>query len=533
VSCVYQGALVSGATVQLQQGSTVIRTVTTGTNGAFSFARLSVGTYILRAIQGDLKSPDTSISVQRANDVTGVTLTLVNQSVSGRVLLNGSPAANASIALIQNGATIQTTLTGSLGRYSFGVVAAGTYQVRAQRALQVGSDAAMVSFTTSGTTPTVVPDIILFAETITGRVTVNGAFASGVTVGLRLRNSAGAPGNVLRSTTTDGNGAYFFNGLGAGPYTVEASKNGDSIQANVDVPRNGQTITAPTIALRLQNIVGSVTYNGVAASGAVVTLTPGGLTATTTTSGSYQFTSVNAGTYTVSTTFKGETGSRTVIVSRGSDAVAPTIVLGTGTAPAPVNDFTVGRVYHFSVPYVDSTAPYATTTVAKALSLPPTSGTTVNYILRKYDATKQAYVPITDPNAIIQRGVGYAIEPKSGPVRIKRPANDPTRLPTAVTQFDLTLRLNPSPTSSDNGNNFIGFPFDPARSNAVALWSKARFIAPANANRATATQPLTLDEAVAGNIVAREVFTSMAPTISSPTVSNLSEATLSELTRTT
>jgi hypothetical protein len=219
------------------------------------------------------------------------------------------------------------------------------------------------------------------------------------------------------------------------------------------------------------------------------------------------FTGIAAGTYTISATASGFTDTDTVTVVRGVDATAPTLVLGTGTPPPPIEDFKPGNVYHFSIPYSDSTSPYVATTVAKALSSTPKAADgTVNYVLKRFDATTQTYLTITDPNARIERGVGYIIEQvKTGTtVRIKRPTEDASRLPMIGDTFTLTLRIYPSPVLPDNGVNLIGFPFDPEKY-SHALWSETTF--QVTGSDGTVLTFSNLESAVAANVVSREMYT--------------------------
>jgi hypothetical protein len=143
--------------------------------------------------------------------------------------------------------------------------------------------------------------------TVSGVVTLEGAAASGVTVGL----SSGV------SASTDGSGAYSFTGVTAGSYTVTISgfASDASFAATVmavTVSSAGQVATANFSGsyIRTSAILGSVTGGGLGLAGVTVSLTGGAslngqaslnaaATTTTGTGGDYSFSGLRAGTYTV------------------------------------------------------------------------------------------------------------------------------------------------------------------------------------------------------------------------------------------
>ncbi|HEX8551619.1 MAG TPA: carboxypeptidase regulatory-like domain-containing protein [Abditibacteriaceae bacterium] len=408
---------ISGATVQLLQNQVVIRSVLSGTNGVYSFSNLGAGSYLLRAIKDSERSADRAVTLVRGTSQTGIVLLLQSQSVKGRVLVNNIAQAGVTVDLLSNGTKVQSATTDSGGYYTFGGIANGTYQVKASKTVNGLTDSATTTFTSSGSAVTPAT-LSLFFETITGSVTVNGNLTSGVSVTLFKRLSTGARGDTVTSTTTDANGVYRFGSLTAGSYTVVAQKDGSTKETNVDLVRDGSTITVATLAL------------------------------------------------------------------------------GTNTPTPQQFDFAAGRTYHFSIPFTESNLPYSKTTVTNALSSDPGSTT---YTLSRFDATTQTYVAITTPNSVIQRGAGYKIETKQA-VGIVRPTNDATRVPTDAREFLIQLALNPSLTSADNGDNFIGFPFNPAAYSS-ASWAKTRFVHP------DGTAYANLEEAVGAGVVAREMYT--------------------------
>jgi hypothetical protein len=496
----------SGATVQLEQNGQIINTATTGTNGQYSFTGLTPGTYVLRAISGNLRSSDVSVTVLRGTNRTGVNLAMFAAGVTGRVLVNGVGSSGIPVTLLQGTTTVATTTSGTNGTYGFVNVPAGQYTIRAAK----DSESATVSVTVANSqTPVTAPDLNLLFQKVTGKVTVGGVGTKDATVTLRT-TSSGGPGPVLQTVTTDSSGNYTFNNVDDGTYLVTASKNGASGQRVITVARNGGTVTVPDIALSLQNVSGRVTLNGASAVGATVSITLNGASSavastTTGSDGTYTFDSINAGTYTVTATLNNMSKSETVTVTSGSSTTVPTIELGT-VSPTPTprpDDYVPGSTYTISTPYADSSVPTATTTVGKAFSLNPKAddGST-NYILKRFDAKTQSEVTITDPNTLIRRGEGFRIQPVNKSVRLQRPVDDASRIPTAVDTFTITLYRNPSLPASvtTNGLNLIGFPFDPLKFSSVD-WNATSFRAPDGRTYAN------LNQAVAGGAVDREFYT--------------------------
>jgi len=218
------------------------------------------------------------------------------------------------------------------------------------------------------------------------------------------------------------------------------------------------------------------------------------------------------------------TGSANVsVVSREIDVTAPNInlVLG-GTAsptptpvatgrPTPVPSPTVspenetykpGQTYMISIPYMDSSVATAVTTVDRAFNTTIRTGTTENFRLFRYDATRNVYVTLTG-SSILRRGEGYFLRPLARGVSLRTPVSGPiaARFPTGVTEFTITLRRNTSVTRDpNNGFNLIGNPFDPARFGAIN-WLESRVIGPDGRVYASLTQ------AVAAGLVSPDLFT--------------------------
>ena len=148
---------------------------------------------------------------------------------------------------------------------------------------------------------TATPKFTLFS--ISG--TVSGSVSSGVTMILK--------GTNITATVTDSSGNYTFTGLANGSYTVIPSLLGyvfNSVSEAVTI--NGANITpinftATTSTNPTYNISGKVTFSvGGALPGVTVTLSgPGSGSAATDESGSYSFTGLTNGSYTVTPSLAG------------------------------------------------------------------------------------------------------------------------------------------------------------------------------------------------------------------------------------
>jgi len=331
-----------------------------------------------------------------------------------------------------------------------------------------------------------------------------------------------ATGAVRATTTTESDGTYSFSGVATGNFLVRATRGGQSKDSpTVTVSRTGGSFAVATINLVQQTISGTLTLNGAAAGGGIIRLVQGTTvvaSTTTGTNGTYQFGGVFSGSYTVTASLSGATGSRTISVASGANATVLNIALTATVATPAAADFVVGRIYQISIPFADTADAFATTTVARAFTvLPRNASGGTNYILYKFDAANQAKIFITDGNAQLRRGEGYFIEPRSSAVSLKKVASDATRVPTSAVTFVVTLRKSLSlddPTLSvsqqNNGYNLIGFPFDPARY-SVINWLESS-VDVAAGTRADGTQyPAahfdTIREAVAAGVMSDELFT--------------------------
>ncbi len=259
-------------------------------------------------------------------------------SISGAV--SGDTLAGVAINL--TGAATASTTTAADGKFSFTGLANGIYQVTAVKAgfkfnpvtSRVVVSGANVTNANFVATTSVDPTYSLSGK-------VSGVVQANVIVTLS--------GAATGTTQTDASGNYSFSGLVDGNYTVTPSLTGYIFEPDkLDITISGssltnQNFTSKTIPVPTYTLSGTV--SGATAEGVTVNLT-GAATASTTTGadGSYSFTGLFNGSYTVTPVKTGFTftdSSRTVTVSganiTGIDFVAAVYVEPTYTISGTVS----------------------------------------------------------------------------------------------------------------------------------------------------------------------------------------------------
>jgi O-glycosyl hydrolase len=211
-------------------------------------------------------------------------------SISGTIT---PPANGAGASVTLTGAATANTTADTNGYYSFTGLANGSYTVTPGKS-GFSFTPALWNVTISGSSQTANFTAAPQTWTISGALTPS-VYGAGTTVTLT--------GAATANTTADTNGYYSFAGLANGSYTVTPSKDGCTFSpASRNVTINGANQTANfTAAAQTWTISGAIAPSA-GGSGATVTLARDGTTITTTTadgSGSYLFSGLVNGTYTV------------------------------------------------------------------------------------------------------------------------------------------------------------------------------------------------------------------------------------------
>ena len=327
ISGTVTGDVKSGVAIYLSGAS--ISSTTTDADGNYSFRGRANGTYtVIPVLAGYTFSPVSAAFTVSGANVTGKNFTATantapTYSISGTVTVGGSALPNVIITILSSAAT-GTAATDASGNYNFNGLVGGGYTVTPSLAgytFTPDSRAVVVSGAnaTSNFVATALP-----TYTISG--TVSGDVKSGVAIYLsgasisstttsadgkysftglvkRVANYLFGPATIP-TTTTDADGNYSIAGLANGNYTVIPVLNNYTFipvstaftVSGANVTENFTEIYNPAVSY---SISGKVT--GAVQAGVTITLSGGAATGTYTTlaDGSYIFSNLVAGDYTV------------------------------------------------------------------------------------------------------------------------------------------------------------------------------------------------------------------------------------------
>lgn len=297
VSGAVSGAVTAGVTITLSGAANA--TTLTAADGSYSFP-VPNGSYTLTpSLAGYVFSPGSlPVTVNGANQ-PGMSFTSapVPHAIAGKI--SGAVASGVTVTL--TGAASAVTTTVFDGSYAFTGLVDGNYRVT-PTADGYAFSPAYLDVSVSGADRTgqdLAAAVVAVPHAIRG--TVSGAVGAGVTVALSGASSA--------VTATGPDGSYAFTGLADGSYTVTPSLPGYVFSPpSLDVPlagadQVGQDFTSSAVQSP-HAITGTI--SGVVASGVPVTLSgPASALTTTGFDGSYAFTGLAGGNYTVTPALAG------------------------------------------------------------------------------------------------------------------------------------------------------------------------------------------------------------------------------------
>ncbi len=376
---------IGGVTVQLKSGAVVVASTTTAGDGSYTFTSVTPGSYTVVETDpsGYVSTTSNAVPVsvaaggaatanfgdQQVGTVSGV---VFNDPNGNGVQDAGELGIGGVTVQLKTGAVVvATTTTAGDGSYSFTSVTPGSYTVQETDPsgyVSTMSNTVAVSVAPGGAATATFGDqqVGTVSGTVFNDPNGNGTQdpgelgIGGVTVQLKSGST------VVASTTTAGDGSYTFTSVTPGSYTVqETDPSGYVSTTNNTVPVSVAAGGAATATFGDQQVgtVSGVVFNDpngngtqdpgeLGIGGVTVQLKSGStVVASTTTAGdgSYSFTSVTPGSYTVQETDPSgyvSTTSNTVPVSVapggaatanfGDQLVAPHLTLAKSDTPDPV-----------------------------------------------------------------------------------------------------------------------------------------------------------------------------------------------------
>ena len=315
-----EGVGLEGVNVSLKGGPDgEDMTTTTDAAGLYSFAKLRAGDYAV-GISGfntddyefTVTSRNVTIALGETANVPFEGTLLRTSGIAGRVSVNGMGIPDVTVTVSADGMDDVTAMTDASGQYAVSALAAGDYTVAIS-----GYNAVEYSFEDSQTVP-VAKDataIVNFEGTalrtasIAVSVTADGEGLAGAGVTLTEMTGA-ASGTLLGTKKTGADGGATFGPLLAGNYRVDIAVDSDEIDfESTDTMVSVATAEAASVTFegainRTASISGSVMVDGAGMGGVAVMLSggEGDQSAETGDDGSYSFSGLRKGDYTVSIT---------------------------------------------------------------------------------------------------------------------------------------------------------------------------------------------------------------------------------------
>lgn len=395
----------SGQSVKIYQDSSLLATVTTGSNGAFSQSVTPTlgnhsyyASYDGNSSYWSSSSSNVSITVSKINTTTSLSASSSSVNVGSNLTLSGTISAGSGKSVkIYNGSTLVTTVTsGTNGAFSysssnFGV---GSYTFKAAfdgDGTYNGSNSSNVSVTVNKLTPTLSCSASSSSINIGNDVTISGTLSAGSGQSIKIYNGS----TLVDSVTTGTNGAYSktISGLTVGSYTFKATWDGNgtynsvtSGNASVTVSKLNTTLSCSASSSSI-NIGSNVTISGNlgVGSGKTVTIYQDNTsigTVTTGTNGVYSkiVSGLGAGSYTFKASWDGDSTYNNI--TSGNVSVTVTKIASTLTCSATYYEMT------YNQPYFQ--------TISGNLNIPGEN--TINIMKRKDGSARGNSVCTTDSN---------------------------------------------------------------------------------------------------------------------------------------
>ena len=260
-----------GESVKIYQGSSLIDTVTTGTNGAFNktVSGLSIGIYSFKAVyDGDSTHTDVTSSTVSVtvSDMPAPTITLGassstitvgnNVTLSGALKYNNVALSNYSIKIYNGNTLVDTVSTNNSGNYSKTVtgLGVGTYSFTAVfegDSTYAGVTSTAVSVSVTKITSTISISSSSSSVTVGNTFTISGTLSAGSGCSVKLYED-----ETLLDTLTTGSGGAFSKTITAsyaGTYDYWAKFDGDS--THTSVTSSDVTVTVSDVPVPVPDVI--------------------------------------------------------------------------------------------------------------------------------------------------------------------------------------------------------------------------------------------------------------------------------------
>ncbi len=261
-------------------------------------------------------------------------------TVSGTVRNAIGTVLGAGVPVSITGALNATTVTDTLGHYSFSFVPLGAVTVDATDA---NGNHGRTSAIVTATSQTINANVqFLGRGTVTGLVSDgSGHPAAGIAVA--LSNQGQFAQNL--NTTTNSLGQYTFSNVFVGSSNISATSSSLAVggTATATIQSEGQSVAANITLQGTSNFTGTVfRHDGTTpVAGAVVAVSGTGLTATTNSLGVYTINNLPLGGYNITATDASSPDRGTVtstLVTSGTPVTANIVMVGLGTVTVTVTD---------------------------------------------------------------------------------------------------------------------------------------------------------------------------------------------------
>ncbi len=322
---------ISGATIEIFLGSTLVTTTTTNATGDYSVTNLlAPNSYRVVASATGYQSAFKSITLSAGGSaVADFELVPTPATLMGTVLdaVTTNPISGATVQVFSGTTQVASTDTDGTGNYTIAMLAPGNYTVRCSAQFyQTAVSGALISAGVNTLNFLLNPD----TGAIEGQVTdaINGQPLGGATVEVKQG------GVVVATLLTDPSGLYNADDLLPGSYTVTASHPGYQTKTVGAIVVSGMTTTVNIALDPLPGtIAGNVSNGGPIANASITISNSNGIVgnAVTDANGDYSVSGLAPGSYLVSCAATGfQSQFKAAIVTSGTTTTVNFVFIADG-----------------------------------------------------------------------------------------------------------------------------------------------------------------------------------------------------------